>query len=118
MLINFSKVKQTLQFVVTTADYDTPPYFPGFASTEYKKVLAETEWNEKDIVLQIEMHGEAVTVRYGTSENNLHVLCTADGAFINPEKVGCMSGTIIGMYATGNGADIENQAEFNWFEMK
>ena len=34
---------------------------------------------------------------------------------INPEKVGCMTGTVMGMFASGNGADSENQAEFDWF---
>ena len=35
----------------------------------------------------------------------------------DPEKVGCMVGTMIGMYATGNGAASDNWAEFDWCEM-
>ena len=44
-------------------------------------------------------------------------LCTVDGRKVNPGKIGCMSGTVIGMYATGNGKRSENQAEFDWFEL-
>ena len=64
------------------------------------------------------MDGEDFTFRYGTSEAELQVLCKADGTLINPEKVGCMTGTMVGMYATGNGKEVENEATFDWFEMK
>lgn len=110
--------RQLLQFVVVTADYNCPPYFPGFESTTSENIEAEIEWDAADIVLQLEIRGEKVTVRYGNTKDDLKELCVADGALINPEKVGCMSGTIIGMFASGNGTDSENQAEFDWFEME
>ena len=40
----------------------------------------------------------------------------ADAAGINPEKVGCMVGTMIGVFASGNGEDVDNAASFDWFE--
>lgn len=63
------------------------------------------------------MENEKFTVRYGKDKENLQELCVADGKLTNPEKVGCMAGTVVGMYATGNGTDSENRAEFDWFEM-
>lgn len=107
--------KQVLRLVMYTSDFTCPPYFPGFESETHREILAETEWKEKEIVLEIEMEGEMFTFRYGTSKEEMHVLCTADGGMINPEKVGCMTGTVMGMFASGNGADSENQAEFDWF---
>ena len=107
--------RQILRLVLYTSDFNCPPYFPGFESTTHREVLAEVEWNEKDIVLEIEMDGEMFTFRYGVSKEALHVLCMADGGMINPEKVGCMTGTVMGMYASGNGTDSDNHAEFDWF---
>ncbi len=109
--------KQILQCVITGADYDKPPYIPGFESKNTSRVIAETLWDEADIVLQIEMKREQFTVRYGKTEEDLTVLAVADGKEINPEKVGCMTGTIIGMFASGNGTESSNYAAFDFFEL-
>ena len=113
-----SNGKQVLRAVVVTADYDLPPYFPGFKSVTNSKVVAEVPCDAKSIVLQLEIHGEEFIVKYGEDENNLTKLCDVDGGIINPEKVGCMTGTMIGMYASGNGEDVDNEAQFDWFELK
>lgn len=110
--------QQVLQLVQVTADYDRPLYFPGFTSETHREVIAEVKWEAADIVLGIEMNGERFTVKYGADESALQELCVADGAVINPEKVGCMSGTIVGMFASGNGIDSEKRASFDWFEME
>ena len=57
--------EQVVRLVLITADYDRPPYFPGFVSKTHKTVVAKTLWNQSDIVLQIEMENEKFTVRYG-----------------------------------------------------
>lgn len=113
-----SQGKQTLRLMLYTSDYDGPPYFPGFASVTQRQVIAEVPWEAEEIVLQIQMEGERFTVCYGEDKEHLKELCAADGALINPEKVGCMTGTMIGMFASGNGEESENQAEFGWFEMR
>lgn len=44
-----------------------------------------------------------------------------DAKWINPEKVGGMVGTLLGMFASGNGTESGNEASFDWFlyqEMK
>lgn len=110
--------KQMLRVVLVTADYNCPPYMPGFESVTNREVLAETRFDGQEILLQIEMKGEAFVLRYGTDTENLNELCKVDGHRMNPEKVGCMSGTIIGMYATGNGTDSDLCAKFDWFEIK
>ena len=109
--------KQVVRLVMTTAEYDRPPYFPGFTSVTNKEVVASAAWDQPEIILQIKMEHEKFTVSYGETKETLQELCVADGRKINPEKVGCMCGTMLGMFATGNGTDSENQAEFDWFEM-
>ena len=79
---------------------------------------AMLDYETEEIVLQLGIEGERFAVRYGETKEALKELCVADGTRINPEKVGCMTGTMIGMFASGNGEDCENQAEFGWFEMK
>lgn len=72
-------------------------------------------WERPDIILRLEMRGEDFTIRYGENENSLNELGKADGALINPEAVGCMCGTLVGMYASGNGMDCDAVAAFDWF---
>ena len=107
--------KQVVRVILVTADYQQPPYFPGFTSTTNRECICRTEYDKNDIVLQIEMHHEDFCIRYGETEDSLKELCKVDGTRINPEKVGCMCGTVLGMYATGNGTDSENEAAFDWF---
>lgn len=107
--------KQVVRVVLVTAEYNKPPYFPGFESRTEKKVLKSAPWDKEDIVLKLDMKGEDFTVLIGENENQLEEFCKVDGALINPEKVGCMCGTLLGMYATGNGVDYDNYAAFDWF---
>ena len=74
--------------------------------------------DKEDIVIKLEMQGENFIVYYGEDEANLTELCKVDGRIINPEKVGCMTGTLVGMFATGNGVDVDNWAKFDWFKRK
>lgn len=110
--------RQVIRVVLYTSDYEVPPYFPGFTSVTRRYVVAETTWDKEDIVLSMDLNGECFTMSYGSSMDRLQTLCSVDGNMINPEKVGCMSGTMIGMYATGNGKKADNEAKFDWFELK
>lgn len=107
--------QQVVRVVLVTADYAQPPYFPGFTSTTNRTCLCSEPYSNDSIILQVEMHNEDFIIRYGESENSLKELYRFDGSLINPEKVGCMCGTLLGMYATGNGTDINNWASFDWF---
>ena len=52
----------------------------------------------------------------GTMKHAKEELGRVDGALINPEKVGCMVGEMLGMFASGNGAASDNRALFSWAE--
>lgn len=109
--------KPVLRAVMVTADYDTLPFLPGFESRTQRTILAETPWESEDAVLQIEMRGQTWMLRCGPDRNDLRELIQVNGAELNPEKLGCLCGTMIGMFATGGGADSENTANFDWFEL-
>lgn len=107
--------KQVVRVVLVTAEYNKPPYFPGFESKTSRKILKSASWNQEDIILKLDMKGEDFVVYYGENTEKLEELCRIDGALINPEKVGCMCGTLLGMFATGNETFCDREAEFDWF---
>ncbi len=108
---------RVLRAVLVTAEFSCPPYFPGFASETRRQVLSERPWDAPEAVLQIELRGQDWTLRCGTDREHLETLCHTDGRLLNPEAVGCMCGTMLGMFATGGGTDSANRADFDWFEM-
>lgn len=108
--------KQLLQLVLTTGDFNTLPFIPGFKCDNKAQILAEVPYEGSDIVLRCSMNQLAFTFSYGTSKDDLKVLAVVDGHVICPRVLGCMTGNIIGVYATGNGKDSSNQASFDWFD--
>ena len=108
---NGQTVVQLLQY---TADYDLQPYIPGFTSTTNRTVLACAPFDGEEIILEMELDENRYVFRYGADEKDLAELACADGAVINPEKVGCMVGEMLGLYASGNGGKSENSALFCW----
>lgn len=110
--------RQLLRLVLTTAEFDSLPYYPGFTCENKAVVLAETEYASSDIILQAELDYLRFTFRYGSTKEELREFCTADGRQICPEQIGCMTGNLIGIFASGNGRDSANEASFDWFELK
>jgi alpha-N-arabinofuranosidase len=110
--------RQLLRVVLSTADWNVPPYFPGFSSETKQTVLFEKDWDSDRAVLRIDMKGEDWTLYAGQPEEEMEVLCHADGRLVTPEKVGCRIGTMLGAFASGNGKDSDNEAEFDWFEIR
>ena len=110
------KGEKKLQLLLFTADYDLPPYIPGFTSVTNRRVLAETVWEQDAVVLEMALIDNDYRFCFGPDEKHLTELGCADGALINPEKVGCMVGEMLGVFASGNGVDSENAAQFDWAE--
>ena len=110
------KGEKKLQLLLFTADYDLPPYIPGFTSVTNRRVLAETVWEQDAVVLEMALIDNDYRFCFGPDEKHLTELGCADGALINPEMVGCMVGEMLGVFASGNGVDSENAAQFDWAE--
>lgn len=107
-----------IQLVCYTSDFDCPAYLPWFKAQEHRSVLKSAVWQGDSIVLSVKQDGNRYQFLYGENENALTLLCEADGAVINPEKVGCMVGEAIGVFASGNGVAADNAALISWFSMK
>ena len=109
--------KQFVQLVLSTAEFDVPAHFPGFTSETKETVLNEIPWNHPDIVIHFTARGEDYNFYCGTSADAMEALYEhADGRLINPEKVGGMVGTMLGMFASANGNESHNYAAFDWFK--
>ncbi|MDO4622507.1 MAG: glycoside hydrolase family 43 protein [Eubacteriales bacterium] len=110
--------RQVLQVVLYTADFQSLPFLPGFESETHREVVASVPYDAETVVLQVVSKDKEYIFSYGASKEELQELITVDATLINPEKVGCMAGTMIGMYATGNGKDSDNKASFDWFSLE
>lgn len=111
--------KSMLELVLATTELCGLPFLPNFSAETTQQVLASVPCEAEDIVISLKAKGQDFVFECGVSEDQLEVLYAhADGGLINPEKVGGMVGTMIGLYATANGADSENVAAFEWFELQ
>ena len=108
--------QKKLELLLFTADYDRPPYIPGFHSVTNCSLIAEVPWEANEVVLEMELNENDYIFRYGPEDGCLTELGHVDGALINPEKVGCMVGEMLGVFASGNGTASENCASFDWAE--
>ncbi len=107
---------QVLRLILSTCDFDTQPYFPNFTSKTNTTVLAEVPWDQEELVIRLRAVGERYIFSYGENEvQELPLGGEVDGKLINPEKVGGMVGTMLGMYATSNRTESRNEAAFDWF---
>lgn len=107
---------QVLRLVMTTFKSDKPIYLPGYKATMYTTVLAEIPWTSENVIMHLHAEGEDYTFSCAESEGEpLKPFGKADARLINPETVNCMVGTMIGMYASANHTDSDNEAAFDWF---
>lgn len=111
--------KEILRLVRVTTWQKGLPYLPGYEAKSTETVLEQHEITAKTLILKLEARKQELQFCYGEDETSLLPLDTiCDGREINPEEVGGMIGTLIGMFATGNGTDSRNEAAFDYFEMK
>ncbi len=111
--------KQVIRLILCTCEFKGFQFMPDFTSKTTQLELAKTEVGHRDIYLKITAVGQAHSFYYGNSTDHFIPLYeNADGGLINPESVGGMVGTLLGMYASSNGFKSNNSAEFDWFEYK
>ena len=76
-------------------------------------VISRVPFNEKKIILRITASGRRYSFEYGVSADELKYLeKDADGGFLGSPAAGRFTGTMIGIYATGNGVKSMNSAAF------
>lgn len=109
--------KQMLRLIQCTSQVEGYPHWPNFKAETTEQVLAATETWSGNIVLRIEAEEQSFHFYFGNDEDNLRMLYeNADGRTINPASIGCMVGTLIGMFASSNGKASSNTAIFDWFD--
>ena len=109
--------KQIIRLIQCTSEIEGYPHQPHFKSNTTELELAKAEVNYEDIILRIHAEGQDYSFYYGSTEESLTVLYEkADGRKINPENLGGMVGTLLGMFAGSNGERSENSAAFDWFD--
>lgn len=110
--------KQIIALVLVTTKQKGLPFLPGYEADTSETVLKEEEISfEGTVVLRLWAKGQDYTFFMGQSADNLkEFYAHADGKKINPEEVGGMVGTMLGMYASGNGRESDNVAKFCYAE--
>ena len=111
--------KTVLQLIRLTTKQEGLPFLPGYKAETTKAVLESHEVSDAPLTIRVETRRQENRIFYREGDGEEKAFDTiADGAEINPEEVGGMIGTMIGMYATANGEQSENAAAFDFFEMK
>lgn len=111
--------KSVLRLVLVTTWQNGLPFLPDYESRTTERVLHQEEIEEEILILKLEAKGQDYNFFWGTDEKNLRLFYEhADGRLINPEEVGGMVGTMIGVFATANETDSSNWAQFDWTELK
>ncbi len=109
--------KCMLQLLLNVSVSEGLPWLPDYKCTIDSKKIAEVPF-EGDVILKLEARGNDYTFYYGADEANLSVLGKGDGKLINPEELGPMAGTLVAVFASGNGSDTDKEAAFEYFEYK
>jgi beta-xylosidase len=113
------KGQQILRLIQCTSELNGYPHQPHFKGVTTETELANNEVDGGDIILSMIAEGQAYSFYYGKVDGGLDLLYkNADARKINPEIVGGMVGTMLGMFASSNGQESNNYAEFDWFEYK
>lgn len=71
--------EQVIRVVLVTAEYQQPPYFPGFEAKTSRKELASKKCDSADVFIQVELDRQNWTVRYGKDLSDLHELAKVNG---------------------------------------
>lgn len=108
--------KQVAQLVLVTTEMNTYPHMPNFKSTTTEKVLYKCPLEGVKSCFGVKVVGQDYQFYTKNAEGEVNLIGkTVSGRKINPPMVGCMAGTIVGMYATGNGVNSDNSAIFKTF---
>ncbi len=108
---------QLLRLVLVTTETNTHAHLPGFRAETSESVVAQVPWENDEIVLRVTGNEQWYSFFYGTNEDSLALLYeNADSTLLNPASIGTFTGMLLGMFASGNGRESNNQADFDWFQ--
>jgi xylan 1,4-beta-xylosidase len=83
------------------------------------RIVAERPYAERRIILAAEARGQELSFRFGPAPGALELLASGvDGRILSSEVAGGFVGTTVGMFASGNGIESPDHADFDWFEYR
>lgn len=111
--------KAVLALVQVTTWQKGLPFLPGYESETTSEILHQEEIPEGSLILVLEAKGQDYHFMCGEEGGELRTFYEhADGKLINPEEIGGMVGTMLGVFAASNGEKSSCWAEFDWIEMR
>lgn len=88
-----------------------------FTYENFENIMESTKFNSKTIYLKVSVRDNKYSFYYGEQEKNLNLLVENLSAnFLCSEIAGGFVGAYIGMFASSNGIESTNYADFDWFE--
>lgn len=108
--LRVEKRAEELRVVLAECKVDCPPFLPMFVDTTVETVLTTVPCSAEEVTLRIVGKGQGLSVFC-----NEELLCQVDGRRINPEELGPMTGTMVGMFASTDGEERDSWASFDWF---
>lgn len=105
-----------LSLILTTTNLYNSPRNPQFTSETNEDELYRKTWWHENVVLGINAVGQKYQFYVGENLENMELLpINLDAKIINPEIIGGMMGSLIGLYATANEEISDNCALFSYF---
>ncbi|MGP4039364.1 glycoside hydrolase family 43 protein [Gracilibacillus sp. D59] len=81
------------------------------------EVISKDQIDKGKVYLKVEAHGQDYSFSYTTQPFDWQVLAeNIDGRILSTDVADGFVGAYIGMYASGNGEESTNYADFDWFE--
>ncbi|WP_150275330.1 glycoside hydrolase family 43 protein [Paenibacillus tepidiphilus] len=82
-----------------------------------EQVLAAIPWTKGHIQFKVEAQGQEYSFYYRENESSkwTGLYANADGRVLSTDLAGGFTGAYIGLYASSQGADSGNHADFDWF---
>jgi xylan 1,4-beta-xylosidase len=75
-------------------------------------------WHSDRFEMKISAHGQDFSFYFGDGEKNIPLAQKVDGRILSTDVAGGFVGTTIGLYASGNGRESHNIADFDLFEYR
>lgn len=82
-----------------------------------EETLAKQKCDLDTVYLRVEARGQDYSFYYGKSQSTLRpIMENCDGRMLSTDVAGGFVGNYVGLYASSNGIDSDNYADFDWFE--
>jgi len=82
------------------------------------RVVAEAPAGAGRVLLGVRARGQDYELRFGAGPDAWRTLARVDGRLLSSHPSGVFVGTVVGMYASGNGRRSAGRADFDWFEYR